>query len=152
MPRTHLSTIALALTIVAVLILLVAACGAAPTPTPVPTPTPLPTPTPAPPTPTLTLAEKMANASFSKDVLPVLQKNCTRCHSGANPPTGLDLTSYAGVMKGNQVGAVVQPDTSYGSALYQVLPRGTMPQGADKLSDDDMQKIAAWIAGGAKDN
>jgi hypothetical protein len=55
-------------------------------------------------------AEEMV--SFKEDILPLLKWRCASCHEpgGAGyEKSGLDLTSYAGVMKGTKFGRMVIP-------------------------------------------
>ena len=166
----------LTLSIVLALAILVAACDAAltPTATPVP-PTPTraalpPTATPAPaavavtatkapaaPTaaaaaPTATTAPAVATASFAKDVLPLFQKNCTRCHGGSSPRAGLSLNTYAAALKGSSNGAVVVAGDPDKSPVYTLVKSGVMPFGGAKLSDADAQLIFDWIKAGAPNN
>jgi mono/diheme cytochrome c family protein len=139
---------------IAALIVLVAACGAAPAPTP----PPQPTAAPAPPMPTLTADQSTAAVSFPRQILPMFQKNCVSCHGGGNPAAGLDLTSYASVMKGSKGGEVISlaPNSSglrIGSAghslLYQDVSIGAMPKGGERLSEADLKVLAAWMFVGA---
>ena len=174
-------TAPLTLAIVAILILMVAACGATPTATPVP-PTAVPptatkaavptattatstaptsttgttgaapTATTAPAAPTATKAAATSTVSFAKDVLPILQKNCTRCHAGNSPKAGLTMESYASVMKGSVNGTVVTAGSPDKSPLYTLVKTGVMPFGGSKLPDADAQKIFDWIQAGAQNN
>ncbi len=139
----YVRKISLALTVVAVLTLLVAACGATPVPTATPVPAPVPTPTLAPAT---------GAVSYAKEILPLFQKNCTSCHSTANPSSGLNLETYAGVVKGNSTGPIMQWDSPGHSLLYQVLASGKMPQGGSRVSSADLQRVAAWMFDGYRNN
>ena len=50
--------------------------------------------------------------SFSEDVLPLLKFRCASCHQPGGEgyeQSGLDLTSYQGVMKGTTFGPMVVP-------------------------------------------
>jgi hypothetical protein len=99
--------------------------------------------------------------SFSQDILPLLQWRCTSCH---RPPdgegfkkSGVDLTSYAGLMKGSKFGPMVLPGDPEASNLmmlldWRVSPEIRMPHGKKKLSTCDRDAIRHWIAQGAKDN
>jgi mono/diheme cytochrome c family protein len=89
-----------------------------------------------------------APASFSKDVLPILQANCTACHGSDRPAEGLDLSSYASV----SASGAVNPGNAGNSALVKSVESGRMPQGGPKLSKADIQKIKDWINAGAQDN
>ena len=48
-----------------------------------------------------------AAASFAKDVLPIFESSCFKCHGGDKTEKGLDLKTYASVMLGSQKGAVI---------------------------------------------
>ena len=71
--------------------------------------------------------------------------------------SGLDLTTYEGLMKGAKFGAMVIPRDPEGSNLMWLLdwrasPEVRMPHGKKKLSICDRNAIRAWIREGAKDN
>ena len=97
--------------------------------------------------------------SFSKDVNPILQKNCLPCHSVWGPgyaATGLSLESYDSLMKGTKFGAVTKPGFSGASALvifveYDHQPVN-MPLGQKRLTPEDIKLIKTWIDQGAKNN
>ncbi len=99
--------------------------------------------------------------SYSKDVLPILQANCGECHAEGGAglvKSGLDMSSYDGLMKGTRFGAVILAGDSVSSTLVllvegkQVDPSIAMPHGKSKLSDSDIAKIKSWIDQGAKNN
>ncbi len=99
--------------------------------------------------------------SFSKDVMPVLQKHCSECHlpGGAGEvASGLDLSTYEGTMKGTKFGAIVRPGDSTSSTLSILIegradPSINMPHGdRPPLSKDETGIIAKWINQGAKNN
>ena len=71
--------------------------------------------------------------------------------------SGLDLTSYEGVMKGTKFGPMVVPKDADSSNLVWLLDwRGSlqtrMPHGKKKLSTCDRSAIRTWIREGAKNN
>src|SRR5437868_6454546 len=94
----------------------------------------------------LTLTASAADVTFNKDVLPILQKNCQVCHRpGEIGP--MPLLTYEGTRP-------------WAKAIKAaVLARKMPPWFADpkyghfmndrRLSDRDVQKIAAWADGGA---
>ena len=110
--------------------------------------------------PAPTAAAATGDVSYSRDILPLFQKNCIKCHSAASPSVGLNLESYEAVMKGSSTGPVIfflggylsGHGTPGRSLLYQELSLGTMPQGGPKLAEADLQRVAAWILNGAPDN
>jgi hypothetical protein len=81
--------------------------------------------------------------SFSADILPIMQNNCTSCHDSNNASGGYDLSNHAGVTQNTAkvLGSMMQD----GSA-------SSMPQGAPKLADSLIQKVNCWINQGAKNN
>jgi mono/diheme cytochrome c family protein len=101
-----------------------------------------------------------AKISFAEDVLPIFRGRCFGCHQpggeGAEK-SGLDLTSYEGVMKGTTHGKMVIPGDPESSNLMWLLdwrasPELRMPHGKRKLSTCDRDAIRAWIREGAKNN
>ena len=44
---------------------------------------------------------------FETEVAGILQANCLKCHSGATPKGGLDLTQRAGIVTGGESGSAV---------------------------------------------
>jgi cytochrome c len=98
--------------------------------------------------------------SFKEDILPLLKWRCASCHEpgGAGyEKSGLDLTSYAGVMKGTKFGPMIIPREPESSNLMLLLdwrasPALRMPHGQKQLSSCDRNSIRTWIRQGAKDN
>ncbi len=92
-----------------------------------------------------------SNVAFT-DVLNIFQNNCTGCHSGANPPHSLNLTTYDKVMKGSSNGAVVVPGKPAKSELIERVkgistPR--MPYKEKPLPDSKIQILEKWVEAGA---
>jgi hypothetical protein len=114
----------------------------------------------APPGPARAQGGKQPPVSFKEDVLPILQVHCASCHSPGGAGTtasGLDLTSYQGVMKGTKFGPMVvagNPDTSNLMMLldWKVSPEIRMPHGKQQLPVGERNTIRTWIRQGAKDN
>ncbi len=70
--------------------------------------------------------------------------------------SGLNLTSYEGLMAGTkQGGALIEPGHSTSSTFMVMITRKDylrMPYGAAPLSDDELRVIRTWIDQGAKNN
>jgi mono/diheme cytochrome c family protein len=98
--------------------------------------------------------------SFADDVMPIFVGRCFGCHKPGgegNEKSGLDLSTYEGVMKGTKMGKMVIPGDPEGSNLMWLLdwrgaPETHMPLGKKKLSICDRDAIRAWIREGAKNN
>lgn len=69
-------------------------------------------------------AEAAPPVSFKEDVLPIFQVHCASCHTQGGAGTtasGLDLTTYQGVMKGTKYGPMVIPGNPEYSNLMWLL-------------------------------
>lgn len=100
--------------------------------------------------------------SFKNDVMPVLQDHCISCHQPGgkgHAKSGLDLTSYQGLMKGTVYGPVVIPGNSETSTFTKLLtgtnkglkmPMGLNPEGT--LARQYILLLRNWVAQGAKNN
>lgn len=100
------------------------------------------------------------SVSYSRDVQPILQKNCTECHAPGKPgflATGFDATTYANLMKGGKFGALIKPGDAFTSAFNMLVegrahPSIRMPHGREKLPDHDIEILKVWVNEGAKNN
>ena len=99
-------------------------------------PTPAPTPSPEAP---------VENPTYDSNIGPMLQPTCGACHNATTLAGGMDLTTYAGLMKGGKNGAVIVPGDSAGSLLVQIQSS----QHFANLSSADLDLVKQWIDGGA---
>lgn len=98
--------------------------------------------------------------SFSEDVHPILQVRCVACHQAGQDgyeKSGLDLTTYEGVMKGTKHGPMIVAGDPVTSNLMVLIDGKAdkslqMPHGKKKLSSCDRDLIRKWIKQGAKNN
>ena len=98
--------------------------------------------------------------SFAEDVFPIFKGRCLDCHRpGASgyEVSGLDLTTYEGLMKGTKFGPMViagDPDSSNLMWLldWRANPELRMPHGKKQLSICDRTAIRRWIMEGARNN
>jgi Planctomycete cytochrome C len=101
-----------------------------------------------------------AKMSFAEDVMPIFVGRCFSCHKPGgqgNEKSGLDLSTYEGVMRGTKFGRMVIPGDPDSSNLMWLLdwrgsPDTHMPLGKKKLSICDRDAIRDWIREGAKNN
>ncbi len=106
------------------------------------------------------LCAQTAKMSFSDDVMPIFRGRCIGCHQSGGEgfeASGLDLSSYAGLMKGTKHGPMVVAGDPNSSNLMWLLdwrasPELRMPHGKKKLSTCDRDTIRTWIREGAKNN
>jgi hypothetical protein len=113
----------------------------------------------------------MRPVSFLRDIQPILDRHCVRCHSGIRPDGGMDffggLTKHPGGIAGYghnrafetmmehklvscspvQADAAITeplPFGSHRSRLIQAITKGTCP-GRAKLDEMEMRSLVTWI-------
>jgi hypothetical protein len=90
------------------------------------------------------------NVAYSGTVFPIIDENCTDCHSGSAPQGNVLLQDYATI---SAAGAI--PAGNYGS-LYGVVSHhpdnSPMPKNGAQLSDCKIAQIKKWIDDGTPDN
>ena len=98
--------------------------------------------------------------SYKEDIVPIFRGWCISCHQPGGQgykASGVDLTSYAGLMKGTKFGTVVIPKEPDSSTLIALIygrtsPKIRMPYGHKPLPNCLRTNIWQWIFEGAKDN
>ncbi|MBN9119421.1 MAG: PSD1 domain-containing protein [Planctomycetes bacterium] len=91
-----------------------------------------------------------ADGDFARDVRPILQKNCFRCHGEKKQEGGLRLDVRRRAFAGGDTAPAVAPGKD-GELLKRITARDeklAMPPG-DPLSDADVATLKAWVAQGA---
>jgi WD40 repeat protein len=89
-----------------------------------------------------------ADASYFRDVRPIIQRQCQGCHQPNLKSSNLDLTSYEGFQAGGKHGPAAS--TLLGYVTGESKPQ--MPLGQPPLPADQIELFRAWIAAGAKDD
>ena len=90
-----------------------------------------------------------ATISFSREIQPIFNENCVRCHGGI---ADLWLTNYEQMFNGALNGPVVRPRNPVRSPLYIYVRDGLMPVDADDLHPGQIELIRQWIEEGAVKN
>ena len=94
-----------------------------------------------------------AKVDFQRDIQPILQANCWRCHGEQKASGQLRLDSKSAAMKGGISGAVIIAGNSKSSRLlHRVRGEGgekRMPLGGEALSSARIELLARWIDEGA---
>jgi hypothetical protein len=94
-----------------------------------------------------------AVVDFTRDIRPIFEANCYRCHGESRHKSGLRLDRKSSAMEGGTSGKVIEPGDSAKSALVQRVtatdPDERMPQGKDPLGAREIALLRAWIDQGA---
>ena len=101
----------------------------------------LPTPEPTPELPT----SDGAPPTFDNYVGPLVAAKCTGCH-GELETAGMNMLTYAGLMKGSSNGPVIVPGDSANSKLVQVQSTG---KHFANLTSEELDLVKQWIDAGA---
>jgi hypothetical protein len=91
---------------------------------------------------------------FEKKIRPVLVKNCYRCHSGdpAQAKSHFVLDTHAGLRKGGDSGAVVEPGHPDKSLLIEAVKYEGLQMPPDgQLPEDVVEDFVKWVELGAPD-
>ncbi len=111
-------------------------------------------------------AETASDVSFTMHVQAFLGNYCMKCHNPEEPKGGYDVTSYAALRQTGQKGPLVVPGKPAESRLILALggdeegedKKGKYegeimpPAGSPQPTEEEIAKLAAWIAAGAKDD
>lgn len=99
--------------------------------------------------------------SFSQDVKPILDQNCSRCHQAGGKgkqASGFDVTTYESLMKGTRFGPMVIAGDAESSNMVVLIegradPSIRMPHlEKEPLAPEDIRTIRSWIDQGAVNN
>ena len=98
--------------------------------------------------------------AYEKDIKPILEQSCVKCHGPEKPKAKLRLDSLQGVLKGGESGRAVEPGDSAKSLLVHNIahvgdPDDYMPPPKNKanigpLTKEQVALFRAWIDQGAK--
>jgi WD40 repeat protein len=96
-----------------------------------------------------------AQPSFTRDIQPLLQKQCQGCHRPGGASSGLDVTTHAALAKGGKRGpgfVAGKPDESLTLSYIAGDMKPRMPMGGAAMDGADIERFRAWIAAGAVDD
>jgi hypothetical protein len=90
--------------------------------------------------------------SFSKDIQPIFETSCWKCHGASLQMSKLDLRTRDSAIAGGEHGTALVPGKSSESRLFRHVAgqlKPLMPMDG-KLNDDQIAVIKQWIDEGAK--
>ncbi len=92
--------------------------------------------------------------TYDEHVFPIFQQVCLNCHNPDKTKGGLDLSTFAGAMKGGSGGKIVESGDTGSKLITCVMQTAEpkMPPEGDKLSSDHINQLKAWIEGGLLEN
>jgi len=98
---------------------------------------------------------KNGAVSFSRDIAPILAKNCLACHGTDDPKSGFQLHTYEHLLQaGESELASITPGDLDDSYLYYLVseedPDVRMPKDGEPLPSEQLALVRRWIRQGAK--
>jgi len=81
--------------------------------------------------------------TFNAAIFPIIENNCSGCHSGSNPEGNLLLTNHAQIQSAALSGNLMDRINGIG---------GIMPPLSDGISTCNKERIQSWIDAGAPNN
>ena len=94
--------------------------------------------------------------TFAKDILPIFEKSCVKCHGTEKQKAKLRLDTLEATLKGGENGdSVVKGDSAKSPLVHTIArldPDAAMPPDGkgDPLTKEQIGVIRAWIDQGAK--
>ena len=104
----------------------------------------------------LPAASTKTGLSFDKDIKPIFDKSCSKCHGAEKQKGKLRLDTLEATLKGGENGESVVKGNSAKSPLVHTIarldPDAAMPPDGkgDPLSKEQIGIVRAWIDQGAK--
>ena len=94
-----------------------------------------------------------APVDFAHEVVPILRKHCSECHTGDKKKGGLSMNTRASLLEGGENGAVLVPGEAQKSKLLEAIvsadPDILMPPKGARLSPAEVATLRAWVEQGA---
>ncbi len=102
-------------------------------------------------------AEHPTSVDFDRDVRPIFETHCLRCHGPSRQRSGLRLDVKASALEGGDVfGPAIVPGNAADSPLIQLVSGEdedlTMPPKGERLSAVEVQTLTRWIDEGGSRN
>lgn len=102
-----------------------------------------------------TPGEGQPKINYEDHIKPIFRQHCLSCHNQGESKGGLALDSHGAVMSGGGSGEIVFDGDYEGSRLWQLITHEdtpVMPPGQDKIPEEQIKLIEAWIQGGLLEN
>jgi hypothetical protein len=88
---------------------------------------------------------------FTRDIKPILDHSCLKCHGAENPKSSFSVTSRESLLRGGSSGKAVQPGQSATSLLIKYVAglvkdmEMPPPDKGEPLTREQISRLRAWI-------
>jgi uncharacterized membrane protein len=95
-----------------------------------------------------------AGVSYARQVYPIVKDRCQNCHYAKDKKGGLDVSTYAALMKGGKNPNNIVPGAPEKSLFVKEIvgQEPSMPKNALPLTKEQIDLIVLWIREGARNN
>lgn len=85
---------------------------------------------------------------FQRDVLPIFESKCLRCHGVKRRDAKLDMRTLEAMLKGGVTGPAIKPGNAQKSLLIELLHYNEMPPKKEtpRVTKDELDVLRKWIA------
>jgi len=100
-------------------------------------------------------ADATKKITYDDHIKAIFRQHCLNCHKQGEAKGGLSLDTLGAVITGGGSGEIVYAGEVEGSRLWQLVAHEdtpVMPPNQDKIPQDQIDLIAAWISGGMLEN
>ena len=91
---------------------------------------------------------------FKRDIQPILEASCVRCHNAKKTKGGLRMDTHARMMKGGEEAEAIVPGKPEKSEIIvrthlRPIDEGFMPDEGQVLKKEQLELLTAWVKAGA---
>jgi len=95
------------------------------------------------------VADERRNAApdFARDVLPIFEAKCLRCHGEKKRDGKLDMRTLDALLKGGVTSPAIQPGNAQKSLLIELLHYNEMPPKKEtpRVTKEELELLRRWI-------
>ena len=84
---------------------------------------------------------------FQRDVLPIFEAKCIRCHGGKRRGGTLDMRTMEALLTGGDTGSAIKPGNAEKSLLIELIHFKEMPPKKAKpvVTSEELELLRRWI-------
>jgi len=93
-------------------------------------------------------ADKLAAVpDFQRDVAPIFEEKCNRCHGAKRRGGKLDMRTVESLLKGGDTGPAIKPGNAKKSLLIELIHHKEMPPKKEGpfVTADELELLRRWI-------
>jgi len=91
--------------------------------------------------------KREAAPDFQKDVLPIFEEKCLRCHGAKRRGGKLDMRTLEAMLVGGDTGSAIKPGHANKSLIIELIHHKEMPPKKEKsaVSSRELDLLRRWI-------